>query len=278
MKSRLLVAAVGIPLLLVIIFLCPPVVTALAISLLCAIGARELLETTGIVTHRGIVAVSMVVAFLVPVWSYLGGACFRDLETQILVGAIGLFLFVLVLFVLAMADYPNVKFAGVTGAVIAGVVIPLGLSSVLRILMMENGRCYVLVPILIPFIADAGAYFVGCAIGRHKLAPVLSPKKSWEGVFGGLAAGVIGMMLYGLVMQFVLDMPYHYGYAAIYGLLGAVISVIGDLSFSMVKRETGIKDYGTLFRAHGGVLDRFDSMSFAAPLVEILILLLPILG
>ena len=86
------------------------------------------------------------------------------------------------------------------------------------------------------------------------------------------------MVIYGLVMQFGLHLTFHYGYAVLYGLLGSVVSIIGDLSFSMVKRETGIKDYGTIFRAHGGVLDRFDSVIFAAPVVELLILLLPLLG
>ena len=123
-----------------------------------------------------------------------------------------------------------------------------------------------------------GAQLMGMAFGKHKMAPVLSPHKTIEGAIGGLAAGVLSMVIYGLVMQFGLHLTFHYGYAVLYGLLGSIVSIIGDLSFSMVKRETGIKDYGTIFRAHGGVLDRFDSVIFAAPVVELLILLLPLLG
>jgi phosphatidate cytidylyltransferase len=250
MKSRLLVAAVGIPLLLVILFLCPSVVTAIAISLLSAIGCRELLKTTGIVTHEGMLCLSMLAAFLIPIWSYLG--------CPIVPGAIGLVLYLLVLFTMALGAYPNVHFAGITGCIFGALAIPMGLSSVVRILMGDFGKHYVLVPIMIPFIADAGAYFAGKFLG-------------------GLAAGIVSVLLYGLVMELGFGLEFQYGYGVLYGLLGSVVSIIGDLSFSMVKRETGIKDYGTIFRAHGGVLDRFDSVIFAAPVIELLILLLPVL-
>jgi phosphatidate cytidylyltransferase len=270
MKSRLLVAAVGIPLLLVILFACPKIVTAVAVALLSAIGARELLHTTGIVGRQDMVIFSMIMAFLVPIWSYFG--------SPIVVGAAAAVVFGLLLFVEALGNYPEVKFESVTGAMFAGLVIPLCLSSVVRIMIMEKGRHLVLVPILIPFLADAGAYFAGRFLGKHKMAPVLSPNKTTEGAVGGILTGIVSMLLYGLVMQFAFGLHYNYLYAAIYGLLGALVSIVGDLAFSMVKRETGIKDYGTLFRAHGGVLDRFDSVIFAAPVVELLLLILPLLG
>lgn len=278
MKGRLLVAAVGIPLLMIILFLCPPVTTAVAIALLSAIGARELLQTTGVASHKGMIYASMVMAFLVPIWSYLGSGYFRYLEPQILTGAIGVFVFAVLLFVFALSDYPNSKFSSVTGCLFAGIVIPLCLSSISRILCGNEGRYYVLVPILVAFAADAGAYFAGRFLGKHKMAPVLSPKKTWEGAVGGLITNVTAMVIYGLIMQFAFGFTFRYGFGVIYGLVGGLISIIGDLSFSMVKRETGIKDYGTIFRAHGGVLDRFDSVVFAAPLTELMILLMPLLG
>lgn len=269
MRSRLLVAAVGIPLLLVILFLCPKIVTALAISLLSAIGAREMLYTTGIVRHTRMTAYSMAMAFLLPLWSYAG--------CPILPFATAVAVFALLLFLEALMAYPEVRFESVTGCLFAALAIPLCLGSIARILMLEQGRYYVLVPIMIPFIADAGAYFAGRFLGRHKLAPVLSPHKTVEGAVGGVLTGIASMMVYGLVMQFGLRQGYHYGYAALYGLLGSLVSIVGDLSFSMIKRETGIKDYGTIFKAHGGVLDRFDSVIFAAPVVELLIRILPLL-
>lgn len=268
MKSRLIVAAVGIPVLLIVLFLCPPVVTVLAVSALSAIGASELLHTTGIVPHKRMVVYGVVMAFLVPLWSYFSGSIF--------LGAVGVAVFTLLLFVEALVAYPNVKFSAVTGALFGGILIPLCLSSIFRILVGEYGTYLVIVPIMIPFISDAGGYFAGMLFGKHKLAPVLSPKKTREGAVGSLVVTALAMVIFGLIMQFGFKLTYHYLYGIIYGLVGSVISIVGDLSFSMIKREVGIKDYGKLFAAHGGVLDRFDSVIFAAPAVEILLILIPL--
>ncbi len=270
MKSRLLVAAVGVPLLLVILLVCPAIVTALTLSFLCAVGAREMLKTTGILDHARMIGYSMLFAFLVPIWSYFG--------SPLLPFVIGTVIFALLLFTESLLAYPHVRFESVTGALFAGIVIPLCLSSILRILMQDRGRFLVLIPIMIPFIADAGAYFAGRFFGKKKLAPVLSPHKTVEGAVGGVLTGIVSMMIYGLVMRFAFGLNYRFLAAALYGLLGSLVSIVGDLSFSMIKRETGIKDYGTIFRAHGGVLDRFDSVIFAAPVVELLMILLPVLS
>ncbi len=268
MKSRLLVAAVGIPLLLIILFLCPPVVTVLAISALSAIGAYELLHATGIAPHKRMVAYGMIMAFLVPLWSHFS----RDM----FLAAVAFAIFAAVLFVEALAAYPNVKFSAVSGAFFGGLFIPLCLSAVARILVGEHGKYLVVVPLMIPFISDAGGYFAGMLFGKHKLAPVLSPKKTREGAIGSLVVTALVMVIYGLIMQFGFHLTYNYLYGIIYGIAGSLISIIGDLSFSMIKREVGIKDYGKLFVSHGGVLDRFDSVIFAAPVVEILLRLIPL--
>ena len=269
MKGRLLVAAVGVPLLLVILLVCPKLVTALTLAFLSAVAAQEMLRTTGILKHKRMLVYSTVMAALIPVWSYFG--------LNVRIGAAVALGFGLLLFLEAVIAFPTVKFESVTGCLFAGIVVPLCLSSILRILMPENGRLLVLVPIMIPFIADAGAYFAGRFLGKHKMAPVLSPKKTVEGAVGGVLTGVVSMVIYGLVMDLGFDQDYNYLFGCVYGLLGSLVSIVGDLTFSMVKRETGIKDYGTIFGAHGGVLDRFDSVVFAAPVVELLLLLMPVI-
>lgn len=270
MKSRLLVAAVGIPLLLVILFVCPKIVTTLAICLLSAIGVWELLHTTGIATQKTMLCAAMAMGVFLPLCCYFGLSV-PAMAALILV-------FALIVFGSALCVYPEVKFSSVTGSLFAGLAIPLCLGSIARILGMAQGRYLVLVPLLLSFLPDAGAYFVGCSMGKHKLAPVLSPNKTVEGAVGGVLTGIAAMLVYGLVMRFGFELTYNFLYGAIYGLVGAAVSIVGDLSFSMIKRETGIKDYGTLFRAHGGVLDRFDSVIFAAPVVELLLAILPLLG
>ena len=119
------------------------------------------------------------------------------------------------------------------------------------------------------------AYFVGCRYGKHKLAPVISPNKSVEGVFGGILFAVVGMLLYSLIMQLGFHFRVNYAYVILYGVVGSICGVFGDLCFSVIKRQTGLKDYGNLIPGHGGVLDRFDSMIVVGPAIELMLELLP---
>lgn len=125
------------------------------------------------------------------------------------------------------------------------------------------------------FTADSGAYFVGRALGKHKLAPVISPNKTVEGAAGGVLCAMLFMGLYGLVLKQAFQFDVITWYAVLYGALGAGASILGDLGFSAVKRQMNLKDYGNLIPGHGGILDRFDSMMLVAPLMEILLRMLP---
>ena len=125
---------------------------------------------------------------------------------------------------------------------------------------------------------DTAAYFAGRAFGKHKLAPVVSPHKTVEGAVGG----VLGSMLAGCVLTLVYSLlsahynvlsigvqPRHYLVLLGMGAVASVLGILGDLFASSVKRQVGIKDYGTIFPGHGGILDRFDSVMFIAPFVSI---------
>ena len=124
----------------------------------------------------------------------------------------------------------------------------------------EHGRLAIFTVLLTVFAADTGAYLVGRLVGRHKLAPAISPGKSWEGLVAGAVAGVF--------VSFVA--VYDAGFLSIWqslvlGLVVVVASVLGDLTESLVKRDIGVKDTGSLLGGHGGVLDRVDSLLFALP-------------
>ena len=126
-------------------------------------------------------------------------------------------------------------------------------------------------PLCISFGSDTFAFFAGLLFGKHKLTPV-SPKKTVEGAIGGLVGGVIGTTLMMAVGSYVLaDAFWNFKLLALFGLVGSAISQIGDLSFSVIKREFGVKDYGNLLPGHGGVLDRFDSVTFVAPFVWLIL-------
>ena len=133
----------------------------------------------------------------------------------------------------------------------------------------------ILLPFVVAFLSDTGAYFVGCAIGKHKLAPVISPKKTVEGLVGGVLTAIVGVVVYCLILKSYFEFNVNWIYVPVYGLLGSLGAVFGDLCFSVIKRHTGIKDYGNLIPGHGGIFDRFDSMVVVAPLVELLLLTIP---
>ena len=127
-------------------------------------------------------------------------------------------------------------------------------------------------PLVAAFMSDSAALFTGMACGKHKLAPKASPKKTVEGAMGGLVGGVLGMIVFRIVFFFVTLQPLSIGWCMVIGLVGAFMGQLGDLSFSVIKRQCGIKDYGTIFPGHGGILDRFDSVMFIAPFVTMVVI------
>jgi phosphatidate cytidylyltransferase len=124
------------------------------------------------------------------------------------------------------------------------------------------------------WISDTCAYLVGVMIGKHKLAPVLSPKKSIEGSVGGIVGAAIFGAVFGAYLDSVLGLSDFTIVLAIVGGVGSVISQVGDLAASAIKRNHDIKDYGKLIPGHGGIMDRFDSVIFTAPITYFLIILL----
>lgn len=267
MKTRILAAAVLLPLLLVFVLFLPKFLTALIFGAVCAIGAKELLSGTGLIKHNRLVTYAMIMAFFVAFWS--------SMWTVYILVLLGMFAFFCVLFAELLICHTEVKFEELSLTFVAGVILPFLLSAVVRIHNWENGRVFILLPFVISFMSDTGAYFTGRFLGKHKLAPQISPKKTVEGMIGGVLAAVIGVVLYCLVMEKVLHFAVNYYYVPIYGILGSLGAVFGDLCFSAVKRQTGIKDYGNLIPGHGGVLDRFDSVMVVAPLTELMMLLIP---
>ena len=158
-------------------------------------------------------------------------------------------------------------FTDVCAMAAAGFAIPWAFSGLYGLRMLEGGYLLVLTPLVAAFCSDALALFTGMALGRHKLAPLVSPHKTVEGAAGGLVGGMAGMAIFCLVYRAITGVNLGLPLCVALGLLGALLGELGDLSFSAVKRQYGIKDYGRLLPGHGGVLDRFDSVLFAAPVL-----------
>ncbi len=268
MKTRIIAAGVLLPLLLVIVLVLPTIFTAILFGIMAAIGAYELLWGTGLVKQPRLIVYTAIMAFLTAIGSHYG------LPYPYVL--IGILVFVAALYGEMLASHAQLPYEKLLVCLAGGVLIPFMLCALVRLHGGTNGRFLILIPFVLAFLSDTGAYFVGCKFGKHKLAPVISPKKSVEGVVGGVLGAIVGMILYCLVLDLAFGFAVNYFYALIYGVLGSLAAVFGDLSFSAIKRQVGIKDYGNLIPGHGGILDRFDSMTLVAPLTEALLLILPV--
>ena len=269
MKQRILVAVIGIPLLLLVLCWAPHWATAALLAALGVIGAHELLaavsgaeKTKCLWVLAGFMAVCTVFS------TYAGMEAYKG--TVLVAVPWLLCASVVLLFLLAVRWFGRenaVAFQDVCAVLLGGVAIPLAMSCLLRLRLMEFGGGLVLMPLVAAFMSDSAALFTGMACGKHKLAPKASPKKTVEGAVGGLVGGIVGMVLFRIVFFFVTVQALSIGWCMVIGLVGAFMGQLGDLSFSVIKRQCGIKDYGRLLPGHGGVLDRFDSVIFAAPVV-----------
>ena len=269
MKQRILVAVIGIPLLLLVLCWAPHWATAALLAALGVIGAHELLaavsgaeKTKSLWVLAGFMAVCTVFS------TYAGMEAYKG--TVLVAVPWLLCASVVLLFLLAVRWFGRenaVAFQDVCAVLLGGVAIPLAMSCLLRLRLMEVGGGLVLMPLVAAFMSDSAALFTGMACGKHKLAPKASPKKTVEGAVGGLVGGIVGMVLFRIVFFFVTVQALSIGWCMVIGLVGAFMGQLGDLSFSVIKRQCGIKDYGRLLPGHGGVLDRFDSVIFAAPVV-----------
>ena len=267
MKKRILTAAVGIPVLLGVIFFAPVWGFGILLGAFCAGGAYELIHCAVKDTPKRVIVVSGAVAFALPFLYSLG------METRWGVGIMLLLLFVLSVELLFST---RVTFEMLATALVAGAALPMMLATLVRMEQVDGtGVVRILIPFVIAFSSDAGAYFFGRAFGKRKLAPRISPHKTVAGAIGGVVCGSLCCVLYGLIVGC-------FGFKtsilslASFGAVGSVVAQLGDLTFSAIKRQYGIKDYSNLLPGHGGVLDRLDSLYYLSPLTELWMLLAPV--
>jgi len=266
MLQRWLVAIVGLPLLLAVLLACPAWATMLLVCAIAGVAAYELLNVAGKSANAAERVVTAVFAALqvFAVFAYKIG----------MIGAAGLFfvplLLTVLLFLTAVVTYekPNaVPFSTVAVGVVGGAVFPMMFACVLLLRMRgDYGRLYVLAPFFIAFAGDSLAMYFGKWFGKKKLTPV-SPKKTWAGFYGNILGSVLGMALFGFIGAKWLGYAPNWANMALVGVVGNLLGQLGDLSTSLIKREVGVKDYSRLFLTHGGMLDRFDSTLFIAPVV-----------
>lgn len=267
MKTRILAALVFVPLLAVVVFFLPPLALGIVMGLLCGIGVKEFFNCTAVKCPKRLPIITGLISAIIPIGTSVGqGAILSDAA---------FFLLLVYLYAEVMFSFKDEKTLGwdvVAVGMLAGFVFPYCLTGIVRLEAM--GKAYVALVFIVAFVSDTCAYFAGVCLGKHKLVPRLSPKKTIEGSVGGFAGTVLVLLLYGFVLS-KLNFEVKYPVLAAYGILGSFACQFGDLSFSAVKRIGGVKDYGNLIPGHGGVYDRFDGMAFVAILLEILLRWVP---
>lgn len=230
----------------------------LAISL---IGLHEFYKVFKIEKNLGVIGYVFAIIYYLALIFYQGnvnGALFLAIELMVVAGAYVL-------------KYPKYNTEQVFVSILGLLYLPMMLSYIYQIRIAEDGLFSLWLIFLCSWGCDTCAYCVGVLFGKHKLAPVLSPKKSIEGAVGGVVGAALLGALYGAVVKNHMVMETPSLYFAIICAVGAVISQFGDLIASGIKRQHDIKDYGKLIPGHGGVLDRFDSVIFTAPLIYALL-------
>ncbi len=237
------------------------------ISLLGVIGVFEMLRCLGLHKNVMLAVPSYLLAALAPGVTRFSGAFS---ESGLLLFAV---FYVYMLYILACAMFSKGKilFADAAKAVVSTVYILCGFSCLVGTRDLDHGMFLLIMIFVVAFATDIFAYFSGMLFGKHKLIPAVSPKKTVEGAIGGTlisAAAFVGCaVLYANLYE--AGRP-HILSLFLCGAALSVVSQIGDLIASFIKRERNVKDYGHLFPGHGGVLDRFDSVIAVAPIMFLL--------
>ena len=278
MKTRIITSVVGVALLISVMFFYATVFFNLVIAVVCLIAIHEIYGAFQFGKKSGYLFAGFVpLTILVMLSDYA--------RLRFLVQPVA-YLTVLYFAICVIANRTPVNYAKIGGMSLFSCCVAycfyslIYLKALLPVAEYGFDAVYFVAMILgFAWGGDTAAYFAGRAFGKHKLAPVISPNKTIEGAIGGiLGSMVIGvlftvfyMQVFGRVFSFDRIRIGYYFLVALLGAIASILGIIGDLFASAVKRQNGIKDYGTIFPGHGGILDRFDSVLFVSPFVTFVV-------
>ena len=273
MAKRLITAAIGVPIALLIIFLggLSPHIMAAATDLFGLLAVYEVLSAAKYTRYKSITVLSLMFSALLPLFF-----CYSDLRHFAVPVA---FLFLILLFSATLMRHKEIKFEELGFIAFISICIPFSISTIAFFYCqwIQHAVFFVVYTLGVAWIADGGAYFAGTFLGRHKLCPEISPKKTWEGFFGGLIAAVLYAVLVSLGYELcdsLMTGEQHYtvnfSVIVITAVISTFLGLLGDLIASLLKRQCGVKDFSEILPGHGGVMDRFDSVLMVAPFVYLM--------
>lgn len=261
LKTRIKTAVVLIAIILPVLWFSNiPYLLASFTACLSVAGIYELFRGAGLLNRKLALAVSLMAAVILPL---------VELPWYLDVLSVS-FPLIMLCFLMAMQRMEEMPVPGLGITLLLCLMVISFFSAIPMLRKAEFGLHYLLLFMLVCAAADSGAYFVGRAKGRSKLAPAVSPSKTIEGALGGTVVGILACLLFCILVDLT-AIRVNYAAVMLYGAVTAVVGQIGDLSMSVIKRLVGIKDFSQLLPGHGGILDRFDSQMFAAPFTLIFV-------
>ncbi len=271
LKQRLTVGIIG-GIFMIAVLLADVRVLSLVLGVISVIGLSEMYNATGILKKQNKLCMfSYIYSMLL--FIFIG-----FMPTPALVLAAMLFVYVFCLIVYMIFNHETCDFSSVCSLFFQTVYVSVSFSHVVLLRRLEYGNYLIWFVFITAWLSDTMAYAVGLKFGRNKLIPSISPKKTVEGAFGGLGGAVLFNLIYGLICSFGFDLQVNYFLLIVMALVAGVISQLGDLSASCIKREYNLKDYSNLLPGHGGIIDRFDSVLFIAPAIYYFVVIFPVIA
>ena len=271
MRERMITVVFGITLLVIVLLFYTTILFNIAIAAVAVLAVIEIYSSTVKGKSTGFFVISLAFAAAVPFLSYL-----KFQNSAVVAG----FVFMLALFLYMLYGHRKLPLSqmATTAFMELLVLISMGSFIAIRDTFKSSGRLadvglfYIALVFATAWMTDVGGYLFGRLFGRHKMSPQISPKKTVEGAVGGVLLSVISAVLllyiYSMYLSFAgVHASYNYAAVILLTLVCALLSIAGDLTASLLKRENGIKDFGNILPGHGGILDRFDSILFVSPLI-----------
>lgn len=264
LKKRLITAICGVPL-LIIVLLSPLWVVTAAVIAVSLIGLYEYFRAVRLTSHPYMCILGYVGSVIIAL-----GANFSA-SASLLV----MYLYVIILFLFMIFNKESVSLIHIALLAFGLIYIPYFLSNIIYIRMTEHGKVFIWLVFIGAYMSDTAAYFSGRFLGRNKLCPTVSPNKTIEGAIGGVVGDGIAFVIFALAMNAFCgefsDESINVWLMFPLGAVTSIISQIGDLVASSIKRQFNIKDFGKILPGHGGILDRFDSIITVAPFIYLML-------
>lgn len=265
MKQRIISAFFGI-IVLVAVMLGGNVVFDVAVVFISSMAIYEVVTAIGLRRNSFMTIFSVLLPVAIMIVSHIN----REYIFSVV------YLFIAFCLITMLFKHGKYTFNDVAKYIAASVMISLSFIHISFVRAFDNGAVCVFIVFIGSWITDTCAYFTGMAIGKHKLAPKISPKKTIEGSIGGIVGVTVIITAYTLICANIINMNVNICSIIVIGLISGVLSQFGDLCASIIKRENDIKDFGNIMPGHGGVMDRFDSFLFVAPAVYYILELFPV--